>query len=480
MELVQYIPDVQDGPDYSSLESTLVSTTVPRRPISLNGRHQQRHTESADVTVDELENDYDVDPANYPFTTINSIHELFAGVVFHEHLNKTENFGSETSIICFSVDESGAEWLQLDDKSLSDLIERASKRDINASASQAENDAKKGRKALCFFLPLDLEPLDTNSTAEAEKKTSFGYHLPMTSSNVNQLFEKLQLNPAFLPNLLGRPDYWAPQRRWQEDGGAFFGCDFWCQHTRWNLQVQGAPLSVYCKYDVQKDLTVYLVSHKRGDTVVDKVCKQLALWVRHKGLRDMTEVLLDSPFDLHVMISELNFEASHWHIARLRRVQWDAVNKVDNHLTGKDQHDRKKLADLLKTLQIVTQNSDSHVANAQIFLFTARGMRGVVSKLQVSKRGQTRQAAMDKLGYLIASMEKQHMWVMNYKGRISGLMTLVFHFNQQTDALNTIELAADMKRDSTSMNAIAALTMIFLPGTFIAVSIVATALPCRH
>jgi hypothetical protein len=45
-------------------------------------------------------------------------------------------------------------------------------------------------------------------------------------------------------------------------------------------------------------------------------------------------------------------------------------------------------------------------------------------------------------------------------------MDLVFHFGQQTDNMNNIELGAD---DSTSMNAIVGLTMVFLPGTFTAV-----------
>ena len=48
-------------------------------------------------------------------------------------------------------------------------------------------------------------------------------------------------------------------------------------------------------------------------------------------------------------------------------------------------------------------------------------------------------------------------------------MNMIFHFNTQEDALNSIELAADMKRDSTSMTSIALLTMVFLPGTFVAV-----------
>ncbi|KAF1999661.1 hypothetical protein P154DRAFT_535403 [Amniculicola lignicola CBS 123094] len=43
--------------------------------------------------------------------------------------------------------------------------------------------------------------------------------------------------------------------------------------------------------------------------------------------------------------------------------------------------------------------------------------------------------------------------------------------NRQQSAIELfkyIELAKDMKKDSTSMSAIAALTMVFLPGTFIA------------
>jgi len=49
-------------------------------------------------------------------------------------------------------------------------------------------------------------------------------------------------------------------------------------------------------------------------------------------------------------------------------------------------------------------------------------------------------------------------------------MSLVYNLVTQQDAANNIQIAADMKRDSTSMNAIAALTMVFLPGTFTAVS----------
>ncbi len=67
-------------------------------------------------------------------------------------------------------------------------------------------------------------------------------------------------------------------------------------------------------------------------------------------------------------------------------------------------------------------------------------------------------------------MKKQNMWFMNYKSRKDSIMTLVYSLVTQQDAANNFQIAAAMKRDSTSMNSIAALTMVFLPGTFTAVS----------
>jgi hypothetical protein len=67
-------------------------------------------------------------------------------------------------------------------------------------------------------------------------------------------------------------------------------------------------------------------------------------------------------------------------------------------------------------------------------------------------------------------VQKQKIWFLNYKNRKDSTMALVYNLVTQQDAASNIQLAVSMKRDSTSMNAIAALTMVFLPGTFIAVS----------
>lgn len=67
-------------------------------------------------------------------------------------------------------------------------------------------------------------------------------------------------------------------------------------------------------------------------------------------------------------------------------------------------------------------------------------------------------------------MQKQKIWFLNYKNRKDSTMALVYNLVTQQDAASNIQIASSMKRDSTSMNAIAAVTMAFLPGTFIAVS----------
>jgi hypothetical protein len=129
------------------------------------------------------------------------------------------------------------------------------------------------------------------------------------------------------------------------------------------------------------------------------------------------------------------------------------------------------LGDLTKQLQIMSQNADSHLGNANVAIITARGIERAHARLHIalSTPRPAYQRATQSIEYVIGSMEKQKMWFWNYKNRKDSMMSLVYNLVTQQDAANNIELAADMKRDSTSMSAIAALTMAFLPGTFTAV-----------
>lgn len=455
MDAKHAIPEAQDIPKVPKLAET--SGITPRSP-SQDGRHVQQHVEPDGLTVNELDYDYDVNTIKYPFANIDSIQELLSGVIYHSHLRKAENFTKETNIDCFMVQKNEAAWLHLDDERLRATVKVASERCIQVPAISRSESSSPGRQAFVLFVPL-----------VASDGASYQWATSISQSEVTHLFDSLRLNHAFLLNMLGQPDYWAPQTLWNEEDGSLLGIDFFCQHPRWNLQAQGAPLSVYSKYDAQRDLTVHIVSHKPQDTVVRSLRALLDITVRHPAHDHMSTLLLDSPMDLQVLISNLNFEASKWHVKRFQRLQWNVVYRLDDHLAGIDARDRAKLAALLKDLQTTAHNVDSHLANAEVFGYGARAIRDACLHLNVSKRVRVRQRTIDTIQNVITCMEKQNMWFFHYKNRKDARMNLLFHITTQQDALNNIELASDMKKDSTSMNAIAGLTMVFLPGTFTAV-----------
>ena len=78
-------------------------------------------------------------------------------------------------------------------------------------------------------------------------------------------------------------------------------------------------------------------------------------------------------------------------------------------------------------------------------------------------------------------------WVANYEERTQLMMHLFFSIASQMDNRNnlnianlTSKIAIETKRDSSSMITIAAVTMVFLPGTFISVSHVLSVSQTTH
>ena len=215
------------GPQFSKLESTLVSANPEPRPISKDGQHVFRHHNEEDLDVNELDFDYNVDPNEWPLLNVESVQDLFSNVMYREHVSKDGNFSTETAIECFRVDGDGAQWLHLDQCGLQDVLENAKERCVQTPAIPRLVQPGPGsptRSTLIFFVPL----------IPSSSGTSYQHKLPLAKSSVNQLFSWLQLNPGFLPNLLGRPDYWAPQPRWDEEDGHFLSCDLFLQLPRWS------------------------------------------------------------------------------------------------------------------------------------------------------------------------------------------------------------------------------------------------------
>ncbi|EED19031.1 conserved hypothetical protein [Talaromyces stipitatus ATCC 10500] len=130
--------------------------------------------------------------------------------------------------------------------------------------------------------------------------------------------------------------------------------------------------------------------------------------------------LIEKPFDIHVLLSTLSFEAPKYHITHFLRFMW-------------------------------SQNADSRIANADVAIISAKGIQEAHAKLHKA------------LGSFLRSRERAADTIEK-----DGMMSLVFNLVTLQDAANSIEIAADTKRNNTSMNAIAAMTMVFLPGTFTA------------
>jgi hypothetical protein len=223
------------------------------------------------------------------------------------------------------------------------------------------------------------------------------------------------------------------------------------------------------RYSAALNLTTYIISHKEGDSSIRVLSSILDTTI--ETARPPQRTFLRDPFDIAVILSTLSFEASKFHAARFRRFMWEQINKVDDHLAGLSDSDRRNLSNLTKQLQIISQNADSHLGNADVAIITASAIRTVHGHLHkaIGSPIQIHERAADSINYVIESVQKQKIWFLNYKARKDSTMALVYNLVTQQDAASNIQIAASMKRDSTSMNAIAALTMVFLPGTFTAV-----------
>ncbi|KAF6761803.1 hypothetical protein DFP72DRAFT_1151862 [Ephemerocybe angulata] len=88
------------------------------------------------------------------------------------------------------------------------------------------------------------------------------------------------------------------------------------------------------------------------------------------------------------------------------------------------------------------------------------------SQWSKSRGSMTTTSVIDSLSFLQSRTRNWHRWVHNWRERTNVRINLFFN-------LATTKIATETQKDSSSMITIAALTLLFLPGTFVAVS-----LPC--
>ncbi|KAI9721200.1 MAG: hypothetical protein M1812_002361 [Candelaria pacifica] len=375
-------------------------------------------------------------------------------------LSNDFNFASKSVVDCYESDFRSIKRRHLDESSFQKCLSSL------APASQDQSP----HRVLLFAL-------DTAEDATYRARSSF------SKAAVEALIYNCDMNILFLPDLLGRPNYWCPELYSSSSSdGTLKSIDFFCQQPRFVIHgpnfVQRSPLSIYMRYDAVKNLTYYIISGPESEECITGF-KSLLNLASHDGTEDIPgRPLLQHPLEVHILLSKILCESSQGYINLFRQSMFTQLRAVDELSTQESNADRKGLANVTIELQIISKDVNKLISDVDVASRNLTKTQEALARLEClhpsfpsspscpAAHSDLRQQLIDTLQYLHFSMDKQKMWLHNYRDRKDIAMSLVFNLVTQQDAANNIWIAKGMKRDSSSMNGIALLTMIFLPGTF--------------
>lgn len=240
-----------EAANFSRLEATFSHTKVHLRKNSIEMKDTSRHAQAADLEAKDLDFNFRLDSSNYPLDSLQSLQDVFTAVQHDSHLKNPGNFSDETRIQCLDVNANAAGLSDLSIYTLSitdsskhgmPLIPKACLRYSRYGAVsiigqvQADDQGRMSQRLLirihcqrvqvlgaylrCMSpirLTREWTDIDSLVTSVPDKLTSFANRITMTQDSTMELFSSLEIDPSFIMNLLGRPDYWAPQTRWSSD-----------------------------------------------------------------------------------------------------------------------------------------------------------------------------------------------------------------------------------------------------------------------
>ena len=270
-----------------------------------------------------------------------------------------------------------------------------------------------------------------------------------------------------MADVFGRQDYWSP--------GHYVDSrvtEFWCQPPRWDIHNKEQPISVYMRYDPQRDSTTYIISGGREDYIINQLQRILGRGTEGCSELASPAMFLD-PFEIHYLVTRLSFEFSKRFVSTLRRRLYDQLDKIDQHTQSiNTAGERSELKERTTDLSPLSQNVDSFIAGFHMALGIASKLKHAhdeylsseTKKNPTDGRIQSGQRLACSIRRLSSSFESQMRWLHSYKARKDTSMTLVYNLVTQQDS-------SIMIQDSSSMKGIAILTMVFLPGAFTSVRI---------
>ncbi|KAL7804649.1 hypothetical protein V8C44DRAFT_342893 [Trichoderma aethiopicum] len=150
----------------------------------------------------------------------------------------------------------------------------------------------------------------------------------------------------------------------------------------------------------------------------------------------------------------------------LKRTALKALDQTVEHSDVNNQsiHELHALA---REWHILARNLSDYAALLDFFK-SASSRYSTASSIHKGPTTQKRAMLSGSLEYLASSCQSLTYLVSDYSGRTKTRIDLLYHLANQAESQSTRELAELARQDSAAMLTIAAVTLLFLPGTFIA------------
>jgi hypothetical protein len=119
-------------------------------------------------------------------------------------------------------------------------------------------------------------------------------------------------------------------------------------------------------------------------------------------------------------------------------------------------------------LQQISQDADSLIQSADIGIDLMDSLRLAQERFVyfwMCREGAKYPQSINAAAYLKKGIEARKRWLLGAKSRKDTAMNLVYNIVGQKEAETNMGIAQDTRKDSHSMKAIAALTMVFLPAS---------------
>ena len=207
--------------------------------------------------------------------------------------------------------------------------------------------------------------------------------------------------------------------------------EFFAQQPRWNIHKRDTPWCVYMTHSLASNSTTYVVVCSKMQSCNEVVKERLMDVFRPpKDPAHKLDVLLPDPFLLHLIITHEAFLEAKSVITETRYKLYDALDSVDSFSQqSSSQRSKEELEHLTIQLHVVSQDTDSMSASADMAAMILRRLADAHRRYAGSVQGNEKKDSMmkttDAINYLTTSIESQMRWLNSYKSRKDIAMNLV-------------------------------------------------------